>query len=429
MSKQTSLHTRREVLRLTAAGMGGATGWGWLPLLAGEAAQTAAQGRPHKACIVLWMSGGPSHKDTFDLKPGTSDGGDFQPISTSVPGVAVSEHFPRLARLMHHAALVRSMSTGEADHGRAGILMHTGFRPASGGLKRPNLGAIVSAELGDRDALLPNFVVCGQGNRVDPSAAGFLGPRHEGLTVRDPAGGLDDLRPAATAIPFSDRADLLARLEAAGRGVGSLPLAAAQRATYARALNLMRSEKAQAFDLAREPGDWSARYGASEFGQGCLLARRLVEYGVPFVEVVLPGWDTHQRNSAEVKRLSQIVDPALSALLTDLLDRGLLDNTLVVWMGEFGRTPRFNPQGGRDHYAQAWSTLLLGGGVPGGQVIGRTDREGAHIEDRPVSVAAFMATLCTILGIRTDKVYDGPGGRTVRLLDEGAEPIAELLPS
>ena len=413
--------SRRSLLRVAASGLGVTAASSWLPAVIARGAETDKR---RKSCILLWMSGGPSHLDTFDLKPGTLEGGEFRPIATSAPGIEISEHFPQLSRWMHHAAIVRSMNTGEADHGRAGILMHTGFRPTSGGLKHPNLGAIASAELGEAGSLLPNFVVCGQGNRVDPSSAGFLGPQHEGLTVLDAAKGLDDLKPSIDAEEFTARVDLLARLQDTGR-IRPSSAALAQRATYSRAVDLMRSDKARAFDLALEPQASSAKYGSSPFGQGCLLARRLIEVGVPFVEVVLPGWDTHQKNFTTVKALSQVVDTAMSALIGDLKEQSLLDDTLVIWMGEFGRTPRIN-NGGRDHYARAWSTVLVGGGIPGGQVIGRTDEHGAQVEDRPVSVAVFMATVCTILGIRTDKVYEGPGGRTIRLLDDGPQPLREL---
>jgi uncharacterized protein DUF1501 len=373
------------------------------------------------------MSGGPSHLDTFDLKPGTPEGGEFRPISTSVPGIQISEHFPQLAQLMQHAAIIRSMSTGEADHGRAGILMHTGQLPTAGGVKHPNLGALVSAELGQPGLLLPNFVVCGQGNRVEPSGSGFLGPQHRGLTISDPAKGLDDLRPAVATTDLDERLGLLNNLEDAFRGRYRASAAAAHQATYQRAIDLMRSDQAKAFDLSLEPAQSRSKYGATPFGDGCLLARRLVEAGVSFIEVILPGWDTHQRNSPEVRRLSQIADSAMSALIEDLQSRGLLQSTLVIWMGEFGRTPRIN-NGGRDHYARAWSTVLAGGGIHGGQVIGRTDEHAATVLDRPVPVADFLATICRILGIDTSKTFEqGPSGRPMRIVAEGAEPIAELV--
>jgi hypothetical protein len=423
--------TRRGLLRLAATGMGASFAANWFSLLAAHSASAADAGTRRKSCILLWMNGGPSHLDTFDLKPDAAERGEIQPIATSVPGIDVSEHFPQFARQMQHAAILRSMSTVEADHDRGRVLMHTGFRQSNGGVRRPSLGAIVSAELGEAGFLLPNFVVCGLGNeRLDPSFSGFLGPEHRGLIVPQVTKGLEDLRPAVTTGELDDRLKLWSRLEDAFRSSSRAPAAEAHGANYRSAVALMRSDQAQTFDVSQEPAEVRTRYGASEFGQGCLMARRLVEAGVPFVEVVLGGWDTHQNNFPQVKRLSsEVVDPAMSALIADLADRRLLDSTLVIWMGEFGRTPKVNEQAGRDHYARAWSTVLMGGGVRGGQVIGRTDRDGAAVVERPVSPADFVATVCALLGIDTKRIFDGPGGRTIPLLDGGAQPIGELLPA
>jgi uncharacterized protein (DUF1501 family) len=200
--------------------------------------------------------------------------------------------------------------------------------------------------------------------------------------------------------------------------------------TYQRAVRLMKSKEAKAFDLSQEPASARSAYGSTRFGDGCLLARRLVETGIPFVEVVLGGWDTHTDNFERVKQLSAQVDPAMSALVEDLEDRGLLDSTLVIWMGEFGRTPRINTRGekpGRDHYPRAWSSVLVGGGIKGGQVIGRTDKEGAAVEERPISTLDFMATVCQILGIDYTKQNQAASGRPVRIVDKGANPVKELL--
>jgi uncharacterized protein (DUF1501 family) len=204
----------------------------------------------------------------------------------------------------------------------------------------------------------------------------------------------------------------------------------------------MRAEQLRAFDLSLEPASRRSRYtprqfgpndpganGLRDFGKGCLLARRLVEVGVPFVEVVLTGWDTHANNAAGTRRVCEVLDPAWSTLIEDLRDRGLLDTTLVIWMGEFGRTPRINQNAGRDHWGRSWSTVLMGGGIRGGQVIGRTDNLGATVEDRPVTAPDFMATVCEILGIDSRKVNTGPGGRTIRLVHRDARPIRELLPA
>jgi uncharacterized protein (DUF1501 family) len=199
--------------------------------------------------------------------------------------------------------------------------------------------------------------------------------------------------------------------------------------TYQRAVSLMQSKQARAFDLSLEPSRSKSAYGTSKFGEGCLLARRLVEVGVSFVEVTMGGWDTHQDNFGRTKTLSSTVDPAMSTLVRDLKERGLLDSTLVIWMGEFGRTPKINARGakpGRDHYPRAWSSVMIGGGIKGGQVIGKTDKEGATVVERPITALDFLATVCKTLGINHNKVNQGPGGRPIRVVDKGAKPIEEL---
>jgi hypothetical protein len=410
--------SRRDVVRLAA----GVSLSGWLNVLASRAAAT---GTKTKACILLWMEGGPSHKDTFDLKPGTKDGGDFHPIATSVPGIQVSEHFPRFARLMEHAAIVRSMTTSEGAHGRARYYMHTGYKEGSGGLVHPSLGAIVSAELGKEDFALPNFVAVGGRSY----GAGFLGAKHQPLIVGDPLRGVENLKPVVASSHFEGRIGLLEEMERAFYSDYKAGVGVDHRTTYQRAVTLMKSTEAKAFDLSLEPEQSKAAYGNSKFGEGCLLARRLVETGVPFVEVNLGGWDTHQDNFDRVKRLSQQADPAMSALITDLKQRGLLDSTLVVWMGEFGRTPKINARGakpGRDHYPRAWSLVMAGGGIKGGQVIGKTDKEGASVVERPVSALDFLATVCKVLGIDPEKQNQTPIGRPIRIVDKGHTVIKEL---
>jgi hypothetical protein len=419
----TSSHlSRRDFFKLSTAGLLTTSLSGWLDVLAARAAATGAK---HKACTLLWMDGGPSHKDTFDLKPDTKDGGDFKPIPTSVPGLQISEHLPKVAQVMHHAALLRGMSTGEGAHGRARYYLHTGYKEGQGGLVYPSLGSIVSAELGQAEFPLPNFVSVG--NRSYGS--GFLGVRHQPLVVNDAAKGVENLKPLVDPRAFGERLSLLEEMEQGFFKTYKATAGTDHRTTYHRAVRLMQSKEAKAFDLSGEPASVRAAYGDSKFSEGCLLARRLVEVGIPFVEVHLGGWDTHQDNFDRVKRLSAQLDPALSGLVNDLKSRGLLDNTLVIWMGEFGRTPRINTRGakpGRDHYPRAWSSLLLGGGIKGGQVIGRTDKEGAVVEERPVSALDFLATVCQTLGIDYQKQNNTPIGRPIRIVDKGANPIKEV---
>ena len=415
--------SRRDLLKCSALGLLGTSMSGWLNVLAARAAQTQER---TKSCILLWMDGGPSHKDTFDLRPGTAQGGPFQEIDTNVSGIRISEHFPRLARLMNHGALVRSMSTGEGAHARAKYNLHTGYREGQGGVVYPSIGSIVARELGDPDSPLPNFVSIG--NRSFGS--GFLGARHQPLIINDPTRGVENLRPAVNGQHFTGRVGLLEELEAGFERSHGHTVGTAHHTTYQRAVSLMNDQRTRAFDISNEPQAGRAAYGSGRFAEGCLLARRLVETGVKFVEVTLGGWDTHQNNFERVRQLSGQVDPAMSQLITDLRERGLLDSTLVIWMGEFGRTPRINSRGaqpGRDHYPRAWSLAMFGGGIRGGQVIGRTDAEAAAVVERPVSTIDFMATVCRILGIDYDRQNQTPNGRPVRIVERGANPIAQLI--
>jgi uncharacterized protein (DUF1501 family) len=256
---------------------------------------------------------------------------------------------------------------------------------------------------------------------------GFRGPRHQPLSLSDPEKGLENLKPVVAAEEFQDRVSVLEKLEQSFARTYADPASETHRTTLARAVQLMRTEQGKAFDLSLEPADSRAAYGDNYFGRGCLLARRLVEAGVPFVEVYLSNWDGHSKAEADrAKALLPLLDTGMATVISDLKRRGLLDQTLVIWMGEFGRTPRINNAGGRDHYARAWSTVLAGGGIPGGQVIGRTDRDGASVVDRPISVRDFMATVCQILGIDHAKQLDTPAGRPIRLVEKGGSPIKEL---
>jgi hypothetical protein len=413
---------RRDFLRYSSVGLLGTSLSGWLAPLAARAAETGAK---TKSCILLWMDGGPSHKDTFDMKPGTKDGGDFKPIKTSAPGIEISEHLPNVAKLMQHAAILRGMSTGEGAHGRAKVYMHTGYKEGIGGLVYPSLGAIVSKELGKTDFPLPNFVTVG--NRS--YGAGFLGPKHQPLNVADAARGVESLKSAVSESQFANRFGLLEEMEAGFFKQYQAGASVDHRTTYERALRLMQSKEAKAFDLDKEPTANKEKYGSGRFAEGCLLARRLIETGVPFVEVNLGGWDTHQNNFERVKQLSGQIDTPMSALITDLKERGLLDSTLVVWMGEFGRTPKINTRGdkpGRDHYPKAWSTVLFGGGIKGGQAIGKTDVEGATVTERPVNAVDFMATVCKALGVDYKKMNETPIGRPIGIADRGAKPVEQL---
>jgi hypothetical protein len=420
--------SRRDWLRLSAAGFAGSLS-GWLPLLAADTAR--APGR-RRSCILLWMQGGPSQTDTFDPKPGHPNGGPFRAIETAAPGVRIGEHLPRLAQRMSHLAVVRSMSTKEGDHGRATQHVRSGNLP-QGPIEFPTFGSLVAHERARPDDDLPGYVsISPRGLGPAALTAGFLGPSYAPVVVGGDGEG--DLRVKDLGLPAGvsaeraqARLDLLRESEAeflASRpGVGTRSHSAA----YERAARLMRPSAARAFDLAEEKPELRDRYGRNRFGQGCLLARRLVERGVPFVEVTLGGWDTHDNNFAQVKNLCDTLDPAWSALLDDLGERGLLESTVVAWMGEFGRTPGINPRNGRDHYPAAWSAVLGGGGIKGGQAVGRTGVDGKSVEDRPVSVPDFLATVCLALGIDPMKQNMSNVGRPIRVVDPGAKPLTEVL--
>jgi Protein of unknown function (DUF1501) len=419
--------SRRDFLKLSAAGVFAASFSGWMNVLAARAAGTGASPKAKaKQCILLWMDGGPSHKDTLDLKPQSKGAGEFTAIKTSAPGIEISEHLPGVAKLMHHAAVIRGMSTAEGAHPRAKYNMHTGYREGQGGLVYPSIGSIVSSELGRRDFPMPNYVTIG--NRSYGS--GFLGPKHQPLIVQDAARGVQDLAAQVSGKQFDNRVSLLQELEAAFYHDYQAESINDHKTTYARAVTMMQSKEAKAFDLSAEKSESRSAYGGNRFGDGVLMARRLVEVGIPFVEVNLGGWDTHQDNFTRVKNLSGTVDSAISALVNDLKDRGLLDSTLVIWMGEFGRTPNINNRGakpGRDHYPRAWSLMMFGGGVKGGTVYGRTDKEGATVEEGKTNAQDFLATVCELMGIDHTKENETPTRRPIRIVDKPGKPVKAII--
>jgi hypothetical protein len=409
--------SRREVLQLSAAGVFGASLSGWMKVLADNVAKTPAVKGKHKSCILLWMDGGPTHKDTWDLKPDSKGAGEFKPINTAADGIQISEHLPKVAGLMNHGVLVRGMSTPEGAHGRAKYYLHTGFREGQGGVVYPSLGSIVSQQLGRPDATVPNYVAI-SGRSY---GSGFLGPKHQPLNVVNPATGVEDLKAIVSNTQFENRVGLLKDMEAAFHRDYKVDPISDHKTTYERAVALMQSKESKAFDLKEEPAAGRSKYGTGRFADGVLMARRLVEVGVPFVEVALGGWDTHMDNFDRVKKLSGEVDAALSSLVTDLKDRGLLDSTLVLWMGEFGRTPNINARGakpGRDHYPRAWSMAMFGGGIKGGRTIGKTDKEGAEVVERKTSAQDLLATVCEVIGIDHTKENVTPTGRPIKLVDK-----------
>ncbi|VTR92391.1 protein containing duf1501 : Uncharacterized protein OS=Pirellula staleyi (strain ATCC 27377 / DSM 6068 / ICPB 4128) GN=Psta_0321 PE=4 SV=1: DUF1501 [Gemmata massiliana] len=422
--------TRRGWLKSAALGIGAATGSmsGWLRALASEAPK-----KPAKSVIVLWLNGGPATIDMWDLKPGHENGGPFKEINTTAPGLKIGEHLPKLAKHGKELAPVRSMKTKEGDHERAAFLLRTGYTP-QGAIQFPAVGATLAKELGSESADLPNFVSVAPARYATALGGGFLGPHFDPLFVGDQTAPQDGLKvpdlarvPGVTDAAQKARLELLAGVEnkfGAGR---NSPVAASVQAATSRAVRLMKPEAAAAFDLDQEKQKTRETYGRGLFGQGCLLARRLVERGVPFVEVTLDGWDTHQNNFDRVKELCGTLDAGFASLVGDLKDRGLLDSTLVVCQGEFGRTPKINAQTGRDHWPASWAVALAGGGLKTGQAIGKTTKDGLAVEEQPVSVPDLIATVAKAVGIDPQKQNMSNVGRPIRVADPDAKPIKELL--
>ncbi|HXU71184.1 MAG TPA: DUF1501 domain-containing protein [Polyangia bacterium] len=376
-----------------------------------------------RACILLWLNGGPSHIDTWDPKPGTVAGGTFKAIPTRIDGVQLSEHLPRVADVAQHLAILRGMTSKEGNHDRAQHLVHTGYAP-NPTVAYPSLGAWVAHEVGDPASDLPLFV-----SISGPSiSAGFLGVQYNPFIVQNikqPTQNTD-YAPGVNMVRFLKRKQALESLEDDFAARTGDPKIKARGAVYARAIRMMYAPRLKAFDLADEPDSAMRAYGDSDFGRGCLMARRLVEGGVRFVEVVLDGWDTHKDNFGRTQKLMGALDPALAGLVADLAERKLLDSTLVMCMGEFGRTPRINGDDGRDHHPAAWSAVLAGGGIRGGTVVGATSEDGDKVVTRPVSVPDLMATAATQLGVDPQKSFATPLGRPITITDNG-KPIREIL--
>ncbi len=374
-----------------------------------------------KACIMLWMGGGPATIDIWDLKPGSPNGGPFKPIATT-GDMQISEHMPQMAEQMKHMSIVRSMSTREADHGRGRYYLHTGYVP-NPSIEHPSYGSVVAHELARTrpDLEIPPFVSVGGGS-VGP---GFLGMTYAPFVVnnngqvKDLDMGLDDWR-------VKNRMGLLAALEnnfiRQDRGLAAEEHSKILGKTHA----LMTSAQMDAFKINKEDAATRERYGATGFGRGCLMARRLVETGVPFVEVDLGGWDTHSGNftSLETNKLPEL-DQAMSALVSDLADRGMLESTAVIWMGEFGRTPRINGNAGRDHWARSWSVVAGGAGFQGGRTIGETSSDGTEVVTEPYTAEDFMASTLHALGISLDTTFTSRSGRPMKIAN-GGRVIKEL---
>lgn len=409
--------SRRRLLRMSlTAGMGYLLDPTMRSLFAAPAGAAPAAARKAEHLILLWMNGGPSHIDTFDPKPGRSTGGSFSAINTAIPDVQFSQHLPRLAAAAKDLVVVRSMTSREGSHGRAMFLMHTGYIP-NPSVKYPSLGAIVSHERGKKDFELPSFVALG-----GPSeGAGFFGPQHAPFVVRaKPGQPIENLKyfKKVDAARFEERLKLVAFLDQGFAARGAAAEAAAHEDVLKKATRMIQSPLVKAFELDSEPEAVRNSYGSSDFGQRCLMARRLVEAGVPAVEVELGGWDTHDNNFGRSAKLMGALDPAFAQLIADLKARGLFEKTLIVCMGEFGRSPRINPKEGRDHHARAFCAVLAGGALKTGRVVGATDADGKEVAGQAVQVQDLFATLLTGMGIDPTKVYTA-NDRPIALANKG----------
>jgi hypothetical protein len=385
----------------------------------------ARSGEDHKSSaehvILFWNGGGMTHIDTFDPKPGRETAGEFEPIKTSVNGIVISEIFPLLAKQMKHIALIRSIAGQNGDHGRATYQLQTSYAQ-SANLQHPGVGSVVVSErktLGD----LPAYITIGG---LAPKA-GYLGQKCEAYFVGRP-GEKDPylaFPSGITEVRGNKRLDILQRINQ--KQADSIPSEESSGAQTALtdAVKLMRSPALEAFEVRKEKPEVLERYGDSEFGRSALLARRLVEKGVRFIQVNRGGFDVHSNAFPAMRDHGEVMDPALSALVEDLAQSGLLKKTLIVMLSEFGRTPKINTTMGRDHHPTVFSCMFAGGGVKGGQVIGSSDADGFAPKDRPVKVSHLHASICHALGIDPNKEVMTPLQRPMKLVDNG-KPVDEL---
>jgi uncharacterized protein (DUF1501 family) len=386
------------------------------------AANAEEMRRNRKSAIMLWMGGGPPTIDMWDLKPGAATGGPFRPISTT-GDMQISEHLPMVAKQMHNLSVVRSMSTREADHNRGRYYMHTGFVP-NPNIEHPSYGSVIAHELIDQrpELEIPPFVTVGGAS----SGPGFLGMAWAPFAVTS-SGRIRNLNMQLDEIRLRQRMAALQEIET-GFANRTRGLAASEHGkVLKKTFDLMTSSQMEAFRVEKEDDKVKERYGTTGFGQGCLLARRLVEAGVPFVEVDLGGWDLHNNTHTTLAdtKLPEL-DRAMSALVEDLEQRGMLQDTAIIWMGEFGRTPRINQNAGRDHWARSWSCVVGGAGIKGGLAVGETSSDGTAVESTPYSSEDLMATVCKGLGISLDTTYMSKNRRPMKIAN-GGKVITDLV--
>ncbi len=374
--------------------------------------------------IVLWLAGAPSQFETFSPKTKSKNGGATKAIQTNISGIELAENLPLLAGQMDMVTLIRTLTSKEGNHNRASYLMHTSH-PPTGVVKHPSFGAITAKELGGaKEFDLPYFI-----SLTGPSySAEFLGKEYSPYVIKDVNKPLQNIAKFKDVddTRFAERMKLLNQMEDSFYKEKGLEDIKEHQLIYEKSVRMMNSPLIKAFDISEEPDVLKKAYGENDFGKGCLMARRLVETGVKFVEVTLDGWDTHQDNFSRVSNLCKKLDPAFSTLLQDLSQRGMLDRTLVLCMGEFGRTPAINANEGRDHYPDAFACAISGGGIRGGRVYGETNDDGNQIISNPVTPGNLFGTLSHQLGIDFNKVIHSPQGRPLKYVNDGSV-IEELI--
>jgi hypothetical protein len=388
-----------------------------------EGASKAKQVGTARNVIYLYMNGGMTHLDTFGCVPGADTMGDTKTIATSADGVQIGELLPNTAKMMHHGVIINSLTSTQGAHAQGNYFQHTGYT-MRGATRHPTMGAWLQKFQGKGNSALPGSVII-TGDSKHPGG-GFFEAAFQPLIVNNPAAGLQNSRRLAslTDSDFDYRLNLSAKLDQNFQSAYEYKNVRAYADVYRDAVSVMKSEDLVAFDLNKESEDMHDLYGNDSFGQGCLLARRLVEHGVRFVEVNLGGWDMHQDIYTRLPEKLQTLDQGLGALLGDLDRRGLLLDTLVVLTSEFGRTPKINQNSGRDHYPKAFSSVLWGGGVKGGQVYGKTDK-GIEVTENKLTVPDFNATIAYALGLPLDAVLYSPSKRPFTVADKG-QPVTAL---
>lgn len=427
MLKQLNDSDRRGFMASAAKaflGVGAMQAVGGSNVMADKIVSAPAGGGQAENVIYLFMNGGMSHLDTWDTKPGVEQQGPTETLSTNVDGMTVSEHLPKMAKQMDKVCVLNSMTSKQGAHERARYFMRTSFAPLAT-IRHPAMGAWVTKMKGRGNPALPSNVLI-NGEARHPGA-GYLEAKLSPLTIGNPASGLQNSKMAKGIEndQFNRRLNLSNQFDKSFRARYKQRDVNAYTDFYRDAVKMMKSKDLTAFDISKEDAKTKKRYGSGRFGQGVLLARRLVEHGVRFVEVNYGSWDTHQQNFTTVPTRAGELDSALSALLADLSSRGLLDKTLVVLATEFGRTPKINTRVGRDHHPAAFSCLLAGGGVRGGQVYGKTDKTGQNVEDNPMGVTDLNATIAYAAGLPLEHIEIAPSGRPFTLADKG-KPLTEL---